>query len=141
MDKVALFTVATNKYFDYWLHMVKSADKYLFLEDELTFHVFTDVDIKQSFIESNLKRVNVKIHKIPNLGWPLDTLYRYKYILEYGKNLDSDYFVHIDADMEVVPHVSSKISSLLNNKSMALVLHPGYWRIGHPKKLFFYCKN
>jgi hypothetical protein len=141
LDKVDLFTIATNKYFDYWLNMVKSADKFLFLEDELTFHVFTNVDVKQSFIESKLERVKVKVHTIPNLGWPLATLYRYKYILEYGKNLDSKYFVHIDADMVIVPHKSSKISSLLSNRSIALILHPGYWRIGFPKNLLFYCRN
>jgi hypothetical protein len=141
MAKVAVFTIATNKYFDYWENMVKSADKYLFLEDDLTFHVFTNIDVNVSTFNRKLNRTNIMTHKISNLGWPYDTLFRYKYISKYGQNLQYDYYVHIDADMLIVPHTSLAIKKLLNGKSIALVSHPGYWRIKYPKKLFFYSKN
>ena len=55
--------------------------------------------------------------------------------------LESDYFVHIDADMLVVPHDSKPISSLLEQEEVGLVEHPGYWRVNFPEKFFFYSSN
>jgi hypothetical protein len=139
MAKVAVFTIATNKYFEYWKNMIKSADKYLFLHDEVTFHVFTNF-APDSF-NYELNRTKVVFHRIPDLKWPLATLNRYKYIHEYGANLDSEYFVHIDADMLIVPHESKSICSILEPEEVALIMHPGYWRINFPQRVFFYFKN
>ena len=139
MANVAVFTIATNKYFEYWKKMITSADRYLFLHDDITFHVFTNFG-PQSF-NNELKRVKIVFHKIPNLKWPKATLYRYRYIYEYGMKLESDYFVHIDADMLIVPHDSKPISSLLEQEEVGLVEHPGYWRVNFPEKFFFYSSN
>jgi hypothetical protein len=139
--KIAVFTIATNKYFQFWESMVESADKYLFLDDELTFHVFTNINIEASVFNKKLKRTSIIVHKIPNLVWPNATLFRYKYISEYGEDLKYDYFLHIDADMLIVPHINLTIAELLNGSSIALVSHPGYWRVSFPKNLSFYCRN
>jgi len=141
LARVAVFTIATNKYFNYWEVMIKSADKYLFMSDEITFHVFTNIDFDESIFSRQLDRIKIIVHKVPNLVWPNATLYRYKYILNYGEKMDYDYFVHIDADMQVVPHGNSSVEEILNGKSIALVMHPGYWRVDFPQKLFFYLKN
>ena len=121
--------------------MVISADRYLFMSDDITFHVFTNSDFDLNVFNKNLKRVETVLHKIPDLGWPDATLYRYKYISEYGLDIEADYFVHIDADMLVVPHSSQPIKELLKNKSVALILHPGFWRVRYPKRFYFYAKN
>ncbi len=139
MSKIAVFTIATNKYFELWKKMVKSADRYLFLEDEITFHVFSNFD--QNSFDIELNRVSIVFHKIPDLKWPHATLFRYKYIYEHGQNLEFDYFVHIDADMLIVPHESESIFSILAGEEVGLVLHPGYWRIKFPRRVFFYLNN
>lgn len=139
MSSISIFTIATNKYFEYWKNMVVSADKYLFLFDEVTFHVFTNFD--SNLFENELKRVKIVFHRVPDLKWPQATLYRYKYIYEYGTNLESDYFAHIDADMLIVPHNSKPISSLLEEEEVGLVMHPGYWRVNFPERVFFYLNN
>lgn len=139
MSKIAIFTIATNRYFEYWKNMVKSADKYLFLSDQITFHVFTNHDDNSFFQELN--RVKVVYHKIPDLKWPQATLYRYKYISENGMSLESDFFIHIDADMLILPHKSAPISELLNGNEVGLVMHPGYWRIKFPERISFYVNN
>jgi hypothetical protein len=139
MSKIIVFTIATNKYFEYWKSMVISADKFLFLHDQITFHVFTNHD--KSLLNTELNRVEVVFHKIPDLKWPNATLYRYKYIYEWGINLESDFFIHIDADMLIVPHKSVPISELLGENEVGLVLHPGYWRINFPERIGFYINN
>jgi len=139
MANITVFTIATNKYFEYWKKMITSADRHLFLHDDITFHVLTNFG-SQSF-NNELKRVKIVFHKIPDLKWPKATLYRYKFIYEYGMNLESDYFLHIDADMLVVPHDSKPISSLLEQEEVGLVEHPGYWRVNFPEKFFFYSNN
>ena len=135
MANVVVFTIATNKYFEYWKKMITSADRYLFLYDDITFHVFTNFG-PQSF-NNELKRVKIVFHKIPDLKGPKATLYRYRYIYEYGMKLESDYFVHIDADMLIVPHDSKPISSLLEQEEVGLVEHPGYWRVKNKKSKAF----
>jgi hypothetical protein len=139
MSKIIVFTIATNKYFEYWKNMVISADKFLFLHDQVTFHVFTNHD--KNSLNTELNRVEVVFHKIPDLKWPNATLYRYKYIYEWGINLEGDFFVHIDADMLIVPHKSVPISELLGENEVGLVLHPGYWRINFPERVGFYINN
>ncbi len=119
--------------------MVISADKFLFLHDQVTFHVFTNHD--KNSLNTELNRVEVVFHKIPDLKWPNATLYRYKYIYEWGINLEGDFFVHIDADMLIVPHKSVPISELLGENEVGLVLHPGYWRINFPERVGFYINN
>jgi len=139
MSKIAVFTIATNKYFEYWKNMVISADRYLFLHDEVTFHVFTNYN--QNSFDKELNRVKVIFHIIPDLKWPHATLYRYKYIYEYGINIENDFFIHIYADMLIVPHKSVPISELLGGNKVGLVLHPGYWRIKFPERIIFYINN
>lgn len=139
MSKIAVFTIATNKYFEYWKNMVISADKYLFLNDEVTFHVFTNQN--QNSFSTELNRIKVFFHVIPDLKWPHATLYRYKYIYEYGIDLKSDFFIHIDADMIIVPHKSVPISELLGGNEVGLVMHPGYWRVNFPERIIFYINN
>lgn len=141
MSKIAIFTIATNKYSDYWWKMVKSADRFLFVNDELTFHVFTEKNLDLNRLHKKLKRSKVVVHKIPNLQWPHATLYRYKYIAKFGNGLSDDFIMHIDADMIVVPHRGFKISEFLSNHSVALVRHPGYWRDLFPINIYFYIVN
>ena len=141
MSKIAIFTIATNEYSNYWWKMVKSADHFLFVNDELTFHVFTEKNLDSKELNKKLKRSKIVVHKIPNLQWPLATLYRYKYIAKFGRTLNDDFIMHIDADMVVVSHKSFMISDILSQQSVALVRHPGYWRYRFPRNICFYFFN
>ena len=49
--------------------------------------------------------------------------------------------MHIDADMLVVPHISTTVNEMLQNKSVALVSHPGYWREEGSERIKLYFKN
>jgi hypothetical protein len=141
LSTVAVFTIATNKYYKFWENMLESADKHLFLHDELSFYVFTNIEVDVVELNKKLKRVKVFVHNIPDLVWPYATLERYKYIAEYGMGIQADYFAHIDADMFIVPHLSLPIEKLMKNKSITLVAHPGFWRVAFPEKIFFYGRN
>jgi len=47
---------------------------------------------------------------------------------------------HYQCLLKGVPSTLVK-EEILNGKSIALVMHPGYWRVDFPQKLFFYLKN
>lgn len=141
MNSIAIFSVATNKYLNYWKNMVISADKYLFIENQKNFHVFTDQKIESDFLTSLSHKSNVTIHNIENLGWPLATLKRYELIKNYAENVPDEILMHLDADMIVVPNLFTNISEYVNEDQMTLVRHPGFWRVQFPERFFFYWRT
>jgi len=138
IKSIAIFSVATNVYFEYWKEMVISADKHLFNENTKNFHVFTNHSIDSSFEKQLSSQSRIHIHRIPDLQWPLATLNRYKFISEYGPNIDDDVFMHLDADMIVVPNRDHNVYNFLKEKQISLVRHPGYWRVNAPMRSRFY---
>ena len=140
-DSLAILTVATNKYISYWSAMVLSAD-YAFADSEMAIvaHVFTDQVDKAKKIANKLKKVRVVIHEVEPYTWPEATLFRYRLINEIAKDIKEDLIMHLDADMLVrTDFISELPDEFLND--IALVIHPGYYRPPHMKKIKFYWKN
>ena len=135
---IAIFSVATNIYFDYWKNMVISADKYLFNQNAKHFHVFTDRQVDVNFEKGLSNKSKIHVHKISNLQWPLATLNRYKLISEIGPKIDNQVFMHLDADMIVVPNQDQDLGRFLKKKHISLIRHPGYWRVQFPNRFKFY---
>jgi len=135
---IAIFSVATNIYFEYWKKMVISADRYLFADNIKSFHVFTNRSLDPNFEKELSNKSRIHIHRISNLQWPLATLNRYKLISEYGPNINNEIFMHLDADMIVVPNQDQDIYSFLIKNQISFIRHPGYWRIKFPERFNFY---
>ncbi|MFC1850867.1 glycosyltransferase, partial [candidate division CSSED10-310 bacterium] len=115
MKKIALLTLATNKYVDFVPQFVKSCRKY-FLKNHR-------VDI---FVHSN------KLEKLPqdckkifqeHLPWPLITLMRYNIFLKNRAAYeDYDYYYYCDVDMKFVGSVGEEIFG-----DIVATSHPGFF--------------
>lgn len=104
MKNVGLLIIATNKYISFLKNLLESADKFFLKNQNVTYFVFTDQDIK---IDSTRNIVFVKTeHK----QWPWMTLGRYK-IFDTNKDTLSkmDYLYYCDSDMLFVDDVGDEI--------------------------------
>jgi hypothetical protein len=108
--------------------MVLSADKVSEIEDEVTFFVFTENPESALDFGRKLDNVKVKAFKIPPYAWPDATLLRYEIFFSHLNELTSGILMHLDADMLFANNPWQRIRNSLNESSVCLVAHPGFWR-------------
>jgi len=112
--KIGMCVMATGKYSKYAENMIASARKHFCKRHNVTYFVFTDQPIAKA---DDI----VCVHQ-PRLGWPHDTLMRFKVYLDHKELLDEmDFIFALDADMLFVNEVGSEILSKL-----VATTHPGY---------------
>jgi hypothetical protein len=138
---IGIVSIATNKYMEYWKDLVLSADKLLFPDADVTFHVFTENPQEAERLQSQLIFKKIVAHKIEPYTWPEATLLRYKVIKEHANLLKHDYLMHLDADMLVNGLVETNILVSPSPTNMTLVLHPGFWRPTGVNRVNFYFLN
>ena len=127
MITIGIATVATNRYIHYWEKMVESFDQNV-RDFDLTFHVFTEqLEAVNEFCELH-PGIDVRVHKIDSLGWPLASLYRYKLVNSISDQLTETILMHLDADMLVLSNFDSTFHPEIWEGGIGLVAHPGYWR-------------
>ena len=135
--------IATNNYIERWKSTAKDVDQYAFSKNkEVVIHLFTnEVESAKSWATSHLKRVTLKTHKIQGWGWPEATLYRYKFISEYGNEIKEDFLMYLDSDMQIVKEFSTELFKDMSNCELAFVQHPGFFRNIGSRKYFDYLRN
>ena len=145
MEKsVAILTIATNGYKDYWQEMAKSLLENL--DCNVVLHVASEsLDIADKIILSDSKKQSIKIHQIPAFGWPEATLLRFEIYEKIVEEITQDYICYIDADMLVHKNFVKSLNSKLEENDVLLVRHPGFYRprrkrlaklyVRHPKIL------
>lgn len=126
--KVAILTVATNLYIDYWKQMVQSAEQYLAPASDLTFYVFTDQLDEAKKFGNFLIRSKIVPIEIPSLGWPEATLLRYELFHDSWHQVQGEIVIHLDADMLFVAKTDLIPDPAEWQGGIALVRHPGYSR-------------
>lgn len=138
---VAILTVATNRYLQYWRSMATSADHFLFPDSRLTFYVFTDQPKAALRLNSELTRSHVVPVPIRNLGWPEATLLRYEMFRDSWDRIQEDVVIHLDADMAIATdtHLDPPPANWTNG--IAFVRHPGYRRPSLGHRLILYLKS
>ncbi|CAN2169019.1 Glycosyl transferase, family 6 [Candidatus Nanopelagicaceae bacterium] len=135
-----MLTIATNKYVHYWREMAYSLDRYLSMHNDVTFVVYTDQSQAIREMSSNLAFSKVEIIEIPSWKWPEVALKRYEVINSAISRIEQDYLVYIDADMVALSDIP-KVTEILENASIALTRHPGFWRPDKPGKYFLYLRH
>lgn len=122
--KVLFFTIATDKYYDFFIeNLFNSLKKHV--KFDFDFVCFTDKQNVTSF----------KTIKISHLPFPLNTLLRYEIFCENEKIFKKyDYVFYLDADMLLVGDIGQEIISDVVN-----VLHPGFYNKN--REYFSYEKN
>ena len=138
--RIGIVSVATNKYFDYWLEMYESAASKIYSQN-VTFHIFTNHTPEQVFKKLNIKQHPVVIHNIPDFTWPNATLLRYQVITQYKNLLNHEILMHLDADMLVMEDFIESILEEDWKAGIALVRHPGFYRPSGFGRVRFYLSN
>lgn len=122
--KVLFFTIATDKYYDFFIeNLFNSLKKHV--KFDFDFVCFTDKQNVTSF----------KTIQISHLPFPLNTLLRYEIFCKNEKLFTKyDYVFYLDADMILISDIGQEIISDSVN-----VEHPGFW--GKNREDFPYEKN
>jgi Glycosyltransferase family 6 len=126
--EISLISIATNGYTKYWLQMINSMISNKQESTRIRIHILTD---DPEFVRLNAPShpsVGIMIHKIDSEPWPYPTLHRYKYINSIVDDLDTEYFMYLDADMKAHPGFDNNLKNLFETHEMNFVAHPGFWR-------------
>ena len=124
--RIGIFCICTGNYINYFKNLVKSVEKNFIKKYPKIYFISTD---NKEFIEEICSELNIKyiINEIYHKGFPLDTLFRYKYLLEFDVQieLECDVIFYIDVDVEIKKEIYDDI---LPSKRYPLVgvKHPGF---------------
>ena len=138
---IGVMSVATNLYLDYWKTMVLSADQVTKIADKVKFYVFTDQPSEVELFSKKLVNVKVKAFEIPSYGWPEATLLRYEIFNARFDLLDSEFLMHLDADMLINANPWERVKKQLDKETVCLVAHPGFWRPNGLELFWLYALN
>ncbi len=118
--KIAILYICTGKYNIFWEGFYKSSEQYFLTNHTKEYFVFTDKDIRP---------VNERVHKISQekLGWPYDTLMRFKMFSNIkDKLLFFDYIFFINANMRFLQPVNEEVLPS-EEEGLLMVKHPGFY--------------
>ena len=123
-NRVGIFLICTGSYINFLEPLITSIENNFLRHYPKTYFVSTDQVDKATEILKNYKH-NIK--HIFRKGFPLDTLYRYKYILEHATDLETqtDIVYYMDVDMKVTDTIDIEIYPTLN-KPLIGTKHPGF---------------
>jgi hypothetical protein len=132
---IGILYICTGKYDIFWKKFFLSAEKNLLPGHEKKYFVFTDA--KQLYAEGSHKVQ--KIYK-ETLGWPYNTLFRFKMFLGVEEDLQKcDYLFFFNANIVFVDKIGDDILPGEANGGLLAVKHPGFW--DKPRSAFPYDSN
>jgi len=119
--KIGILYICTSKYIIFWDSFYRSAEKFLLPEHEKHYFVFTDGSINTH--ENPL--VNVIYQE--KLGWPFDTLYRFKIFLKAESDLlKMDYLFFFNSNLVIEQSIGSEILPS-DDEELTVTQHPGFF--------------
>lgn len=140
-SEIAIVSIATNGYIEYWESMAKSLDLNANPRNPVNLHIFTNDVHRAESIRETLISIKILIHEIPNLKWPEATLDRYRIIHEHRNLLTESFIMYLDADMIVHEDPTEIILTNVRKSAISLISHPGYYRPKKLKKIIYYLRN
>lgn len=131
--KIAILYICTGKYSIFWEDFYASSEKCFLPDCEKTYFVFTD----NKHLEYSTNN-NVKIIKQNKLGWPFDTLDRFKMFRRIIPELsNTDYTFFFNANSVLIAEI--KKEEIICNKPLIGALHPCFY--DKTSELFIYERN
>jgi hypothetical protein len=118
--EVTIFTIATGKYWGYFLDMLPQFQLQYDLGADFELIVLTDQIVSKDYLLNFDFPCQVFDSKFPS--WPLVTLMRYSEILRHQDKISSDTIMWVDADMRIV----KKINFKLFKRQIRFARHPGF---------------
>ena len=142
MISLTIFTVATGRYLNFWIELVKSGEEFIDSSVRTQWLVLTDqVEKIPTEIISKLGP-RLTVVSIDHEPWPFPTLKRYEYLQSTRDQIEGEYLMHLDADMVfVAPIDDNDISNPISESEIVCVAHPGYFRPKGLKRIEFYARN
>lgn len=129
---IGVLTICTGKYVVFFEELYKSCEKFFMPGHKKTYYVYTDGDIPE---HENIKKIDQ-----PVLGWPFDSMLRFKMFLNNKHELlNEDYLFFFNANMKCVDYVNEEILPGKENSYLTGVQHPGFAN-KHPDE-FSYERN
>jgi len=128
---IGILTIATGKYTQFLTELYSSIAQNFLRDEEIICYLFTDdIEGAQKYIPET--RLSHQIFHIERMGFPGDTLYRYRHFATLDDRLESlnlerpEYLFYSDADMLVVQEVGKEV---MPQKTYGLVAtaHPGFY--------------
>jgi len=132
--KIAILYICTGNYLEFWNGFYESANKFLLTKHRKHYFIFTD-----SLIIKNSD--NISVINIPNHGFPLNSLNRYKYFSSIETQLSQyDYIYFFNSNMIFVNQINEEIFPDENEHNGILgILHPGH--VGKDCKYYPFERN
>jgi hypothetical protein len=130
--RIAILYVCTGKYVIFWEDFYKSSEKNFIPGAEKKYFIFTDA-LRIAFDD----RPNVeKIHQ-DNLGWPKNTLMRYKMFEGISdKLIEYDYIFFFNANTLFVKPIKPEDFLPQQKETLVAVIHSGYADVPVSRKPF-----
>jgi hypothetical protein len=128
---IGVLTIATGKYTQFLTSLYSSIAQNFLKDDDITCYLFTDdIEAAKKFVPQT--RLNHQYFHIDRMGFPGDTLYRYRHFSTLDDRLSDmnlqkpEFLFYSDADMCVVAEVGKEV---IPEKTYGLVAtaHPGFY--------------
>lgn len=116
---INILTICTGKYVNFFQNFYNSCEEYFLTNFKKKYFVFTDGDLP---ISENIVKIQQN-----KLGWPYDTMMRFKMFNSIENILDGDYVFFFNANMLFVDHVGVEVIPTSENDYLMGVIHPGYF--------------
>lgn len=129
--KISILTICTGKYKIFFDDFYKSCEKYFLKDVDKTYYVFTDGEIP------DMHNV-IKIHQ-DKLGWPYDTMMRFKMFNSISDKINSDYTFFFNINMLLVDEIGNEVIPSEENDYLVGVNHPCFF--DKTKNTFPYERN
>lgn len=117
--EINIITICTGKYTIFFENFYKSCEDFFLKGFNKKYFVFTDGDILE---EDNIN----KIHQ-EKLGWPYDTMFRFKMFNSIKNRLVGDYTFFFNVNMLFVDFIGTEVLPKEENSYLMGVNHPGYF--------------
>lgn len=119
--KIGVLIICTGNYDIFFQKLFETSEQFFLKNYNKKYFVFTDSkNIKDSD--------NIKIIKQNFLGWPYDTMYRFKMFNAIEKELlELDYVFFFNANLIFISEVSNEVLPGEENDYLCGVNHPGYF--------------
>jgi hypothetical protein len=127
-NDVNIFTICTGKYVMFFDQFYKSCQEKFLPNKSKKYFVFTDGELP------NYHNV-VKVHQ-DKLGWPFDTMMRFKMFNSIEHLLDGEYVFFFNINMSFIQTIGEEVIPNESNDYLMGVNHPGYFN--KPLNLFPY---
>lgn len=133
-QNVAVLFVATGRYIVFWEDFYRKCEKWFLPRHNKTYFLFTDNNDFPFKNAPNVRRVFQK-----KLGWPYDTLLRFRMFRQIDAELSGfDYIYFINGTMIPVSPVNEEIFPT-PEQGLMVTLHPGYF--GRKRRKYPYENN